>query len=391
MKKVLSIILIAVLFLNLVYTGFAEDNNLAEDISKNITITNDNHKYEIKKMFDRKFDTFFKFSKSINEITFKTDKSCHGIYVCWAYEPGEIEIYKKSGNEWVLFKSYEASNILHQFYELDGGNEYKIKPQKTGSKTGIAEIYFFSDGKLPSWVQQWKPTVEKADMLVLFAHPDDEVLFLGGTIPYYAGERKLNFIAAAMTYGNRMRKSELLNCLWTCGVKTYPVFLNVDDSFSRRLDVAYKTAGKKKVLNLVTELIRKYRPEVVVTQDINGEYGHGQHRMCADSAIKAFDYAADKNYTYDNSSEPWQVKKLYIHLYKENELVMDWDKPMESFDRKTPFEVAKEGYSMHKSQHRYKQFKVEPIDSKYSCYHFGLYKSTVGLDTIKNDFMENIK
>lgn len=393
MKKTsILFILLILLFTCLFQSSYMlEGEKIAEDMSEKTTITNDNHKYEIKKMFDRKFDTFFKFSKDTKEIAFKTESSCQGMYVCWAFEPGDLEIFKKTNDKWELYRSFEASSILHQFYNLEGGCEFKIKPKKIGAKVGIAEIYFFSEGKLPKWVQLWKPTFEKADMLVLFAHPDDEVLFLGGTIPYYAGEKKVKLIAAALTHGNRMRKSELLNCLWTCGVENYPVFLNIDDSFSKRLNVAYDKAGKKKVQNLITELIRKHKPEVIVTQDINGEYGHGQHRMCADAAIKAFDFANDEKYTYKNSSEPWQTKKLYIHLYRENQLIMDWDKPLENFEGKTAFEVAKEGFGMHKSQHRYKQFKVEPIDSKYSCYHFGLYKTTVGPDIQKNDFLENIK
>lgn len=27
-------------------------------------------------------------------------------------------------------------------------------------------------------------------------------------------------------------------------------------------------------------------------------------------------------------SEPWQVKKLYLHLYEQNPVKMDWRKPL---------------------------------------------------------------
>ena len=46
---------------------------------------------------------------------------------------------------------------------------------------------------------------------------------------------------------------------------------------------------------------------VVLTHDLDGEYGHGQHKMCADSALHAFAQAARR-------ADAFQVRKLYLHL-----------------------------------------------------------------------------
>ena len=66
-------------------------------------------------------------------------------------------------------------------------------------------------------VQQWQAPLEKADLLALAAHPDDEILFLGGTIPYYAGEMgkavQVAYLVPTMPY----RRLELLDGLWLCG------------------------------------------------------------------------------------------------------------------------------------------------------------------------------
>ena len=83
-----------------------------------------------------------------------------------------------------------------------------------------------------------------------------------------------------------------------------------------------------------------------------------------------------------------QVKKLYVHLYSKNQISMDWDQPLESFDGKTGMEIADAALECHKSQ--------QPIgfDRKwrmpYDCRAFGLYYTTVGPDVLKNDFLENI-
>ena len=66
----------------------------------------------------------------------------------------------------------------------------------------------FSDGELPDWVQQWEPTPKKADLLLLVAHPDDELIFFGGTIPTYAVEKNMNVVVAYMSYSNTTRRSE---------------------------------------------------------------------------------------------------------------------------------------------------------------------------------------
>lgn len=388
MKKLL-IIFMLLCTMSIAYMASAEES--AQDISKSFAITGNVKKQQAKEAFDRDYVTFLKFKDAGDAIEFHSDEPCYGMYICWAEPPKAWQLLRYENDAWVLEKEYEESSIVHQFYPLNGLSKFKVKPIKKSSKAGIAEVFLFSEGAPPSFVQNWNISNSKADLLVLFAHPDDEVLFLGGTLPYYAGHLKKEVIAATLTCGNRARRSELLNSLWTCGVKNYPVFLDIPDVFSKRLDRAYASAGKKKVLDKVTTLFRKYRPDVVVTQDINGEYGHGQHRICADAAIRCFKHASDESYILKNNNLPtWQIKKLYLHLWKENSVIMDWDEPLDSFGGKSAFEVAKEAYAHHKTQHRYKQFKVEPKDSKYSCYHFGLHQTSVGLDSLKNDFFENI-
>ena len=46
--------------------------------------------------------------------------------------------------------------------------------------TSIGEIYAFSPGELPGWVQVWQPPLEEADLLLVSSHSDDEQLFFAG-------------------------------------------------------------------------------------------------------------------------------------------------------------------------------------------------------------------
>ena len=117
----------------------------------------------------------------------------------------------------------------------------------------------------------------------VFELTDDEILFFGGAIPYYAAERNMQVVVAYLTAGNMSdlarenrvtgRRSELLNGLWEMGLRNYPVVYDFWDKFSKKLDSAYEAVGKKKVHEAMVELLRKCKPEVVLTHDVNGEIG----------------------------------------------------------------------------------------------------------------------
>lgn len=129
---------------------------------------------------------------------------------------------------------------------------------------------------------------------------------------------------------------------------------------------------------------------MVVTQDFRGEYGHGAHRVVADAASKCIHYAADSE-KFPASAENygiWQVKKLYVHLYGENQLRMDWHQPLNAFDGKDSMTVATEALNCHVSQILAGWEMTEGGDMDNAL--FGLYYTAVGPDEAGNDLMEHI-
>lgn len=88
-----------------------------------------------------------------------------------------------------------TTDYYHVLVALNGKNHFRlvgISEKKSYLK--LNEVFVFSDGELPDWVQQWEPTPKKADLLLLVAHPDDELIFFGGTIPTYAVEKNMNVV-----------------------------------------------------------------------------------------------------------------------------------------------------------------------------------------------------
>ena len=274
---------------------------------------------------------------------------------------------------------------------LPGVTEFRIAAhQRVSDRLAIHELNVLSAGETPAWVQRWEPTFEEADLLLMVAHPDDEYVFMGGTIPYYGAGQGKKVLVAYLTESAAERRTELLDGLWTVGQKSYPLLGKFHDRYTTNLEKAYKQLGKEKTQRYMIELVRHYRPKVVVSHDVNGEYGHGAHKLCADIVRNALKAAADPRKEPDLAAKygTWDVPKAYLHLYGQDQVVMDWHQPLAAFGGKSAFEMAQLGYACHLSQ-QHTEFMVYD-DDPYDGKKFGLVRSLVGEDVEKNDFFEHL-
>ena len=230
----------------------------------------------------------------------------------------------------------------------------------------------------------WKASCSEADILVFSTHADDEILFLGGVLSTYGGEQGLPVQVCYMTNywnGLRIREHEKLDGLWESGIKNYPVNGDFDDIYSETLEAAKSTYNYEDVLKYVTEQIRTFKPNVVVTQDWNGEYGHGGHMLLATAVTEAVCNSMDASFYPEQAATlgTWDVPKTYLHLYDESPIWLDLNTPLDKLGGRTAIETAKDAYLKHVSQ-QWCWFYVSDT-YQYSCAKFGLYRTTVGPDT----------
>jgi DNA recombination protein RmuC len=101
---------------------------------------------------------------------------------------------------------------------------------------------------------------------------------------------------------------------------------------------------------LMVKLIRERKPEVILTHDWNGEYGHNQHILtsrCMETVIKA---AADPA-LYPELGEAWQVQKLYRHLEKKGAIEFDWHQSFPELGGRTLLQTADQAMKENASSH----------------------------------------
>ncbi len=384
------------LFLFLALTACAAADT-APDLTGQCRFTASLNRNDLDWLTDGKYTTAWSSTnKGWLEFILPEGVQCHGLYLHWGGElcPFQVEVPGEGG--WEKCQDGPEHLFYNQYLPLPGLNRFRLHALGSGTaKLSVCEVRLLGEGELPDWVQVWTPFEGKADLMVLVAHPDDEILWFGGLIPYYRAERGKKVLVVSVSKQPAVRKCELLDCLWTCGVREYPVVTGgkafVDKYSSKRSAVLTMWGGTEPLNRFIVGLIRQYRPDVIAAHDLGGEYGHGAHRAVAQAATQCLKLAAGTS--FDPASlkawGPWQVKKLYLHLYKEGQITMDWSMPLSAFGGKTALEVAKEAFACHRTQNGGK-YEVRDYGSN-DCRLLGLYYSAVGPDVEKNDLFEHLE
>ena len=320
--------------------------------------------------------------------------------------------FNKKAAQWrVTAGQYEQQcgqyGFLHDYADLSDfiSNTVTLTFQQAAQ---VSEIRVFGAGDLPADVQVWEPPCAKADLLLCSTHSDDEHLFFLGMIPTMAAKGYHVQVAYFVHHnGEPARLHEQLNGLWTAGARHYPAIGRFPDQYSTSVAGAksnFASAGVSydTVVAYQVEMLRRFKPDVVVGHDVNGEYGHGQHRLNAETLQKALTLSADAS-AYPASAQQygtWDVPKAYLHLWGQNQLTMNYDTPLDYFGGRTAYQVSIAAYSCHASQQytwfttwargANRQFTKATQITSYSPCRWGLYRSTVGLDTGINDLFEHL-
>ncbi len=306
-------------------------------------------------------------------------------------------------------KNYEITNtFLHAFVKIP---EEVIECHEVtisfSEKTNLSDISVFKDGKLPNHIQIWNQPHEKADLLLCATQYSNEHTLFAGIIPYHIANNYRVQVAFFSDFKGSTKKHEMLDGLWAVGMKNYPVLSEFPESTKKTAEDVLKDFEKENItedmlLSFQTELLRRFKPQVVVSHDLNGENDSGLSILNVQTLIKAIDLAKVASNYPETALRygAWDTPKFYLHLYNENQITLNWDEPLDAYNGKTSFQISQEGYKANKAQQKTwftkwlngndgKNNTAATIETYSPCL-FGLYRTTVGEDSQKNTFFEHL-
>lgn len=312
------------------------------------------------------------------------------LYVEWKMLPKDFTItqYRKDGS--VVKTAAGETYQLNQLYAISEDTRKISLSSQTDMDICTAVVY--GPDTIPKDYHPWKATPAKLDYLMIVAHPDDDVIFMGAIVPTYGVERGLNGTIVYTCSSNiRYRCNEALNGAWAMGLRNHPIFADFPDILPSQREQRESLFTVKELTNYYVRIIRQYKPEVVISHDTEGEYGHWQHKYVAEAVCAAVSLAADDTYDPESVGQygVFQVKKLYLHLYPENKIKLDVTSPLAAFGNKNIVEISNAAFQEHVSQADASHLN-DSHDGVYSLSDYGLYFSSVGADQSGNDMFEHI-
>ena len=179
---------------------------------------------------------------------------------------------------------------------------------------------------------------EPLTLMTVHAHPDDEVVFTGGLLAL-SHDQGINTVLVMCTNGEEgeihdpdldpeeakprlgeIRRRELAGAVQALGIDVVE-YLDYHDSGmvgteANANPACFHQADKEEAAARLVALVRRYRPQVLVTYDEFGAYGHPDHIAANVITHLAFDRAGDPAYRPD-LGEPFQPAKLYYTTWNE--------------------------------------------------------------------------
>ncbi len=202
------------------------------------------------------------------------------------------------------------------------------------------------------------PDLPARRVLFVHAHPDDEAIATGATMAKYAAEGA-HVTLVTCTLGEegeivapdlahlgvghqdelgQHRAGELADAMKVLGVTDHRILGGpgryrdsgmMGEPSNDRPD-SFWQANLDEATGYLVEVVREIRPQVIVTYDENGAYGHPDHIRAHDVAAGAFRRAADPSFA-PGTGDPWQPTKLYYTVVPKSmiQAAMDYTRAME--------------------------------------------------------------
>lgn len=179
------------------------------------------------------------------------------------------------------------------------------------------------------------------DLMLIAAHPGDEVSFFSGLLAVYAGELGYSTKVVYTSCKTEKMRNTACDTLKKIGVTEEPVFLDYSGVYFENLAHAKKQVSMEELEQDLVRILCAERPSVVVTHDPEGEFGHGMHILTAECTRRAVKTASE-------GENPFRGCRLYFHsTASENASAVNRTCALEKFGGKSVLEVDEALYAAY--------------------------------------------
>lgn len=168
-------------------------------------------------------------------------------------------------------------------------------------------------------------------LLAVEPHPDDETVGVGGVLARCSAEGRRSAVVtctggeAGLVFGDvdlagttlaEVRADEIAASLVALGVADHTLLGYRDSGMvgwaTNREPGAFTSADPDEVAQRLASIVRAFRPDVVVGDDVRGTYGHPDHVQAHAVTTAALRLAAEA--AFEDGHPPWLVRKRYVHV-----------------------------------------------------------------------------
>ncbi len=343
----------------------------ARDLTEECTIyLPENSAGFVSRFTDGRYDSRVSFTAK-QMLTLDVPDGAAGLYIAWYTAPESciVESLDEIGN--VLRAAAVNPDLLNGYYALPGNcASVRISGERAFavSELGVYDAETPPEALCIMTAQKAQPKV----MLVM-THTGDEAYNFGSLLPFCSSE---DVACVFIMARSRTAQQQTIEMQYALGSRTQPIFAGFQyfRSYTDNTGM-YAVIDKQEISTYMLRLLRRYRPETLVTHADDGENGDCTHAMTALHVLLAVTQAASETKDYESLTKygPWQVSAVYQHALQGTAPLYDTSAALGGYDGLSAVELAQACFD------RYTFLQVYHADVSDTPYFIRTYPESAGV------------
>lgn len=331
--------------LGVIRSAHAEEDGAPADLTAQCALTLPEDSASLaSRLSDNRYNSRISFTAK-EELKVDVPSEAKGLYIAWYTAPQASHIEALDGAGIVLSELAVSPDLLNDYYVLPGGcASVRIYGEQAFA---ISELWAYDSATPPESLCIMTAQQSGVKAMLLCTHTGDESYYFGSLLPFFQSK---DFAVVYLMAYSRETQQEAIQIQYSLGSRVQPVFMGYQ--YYRAYATSkgmYALVDKKEISLSMLQLIRRYQPEVIITNDISGEDGDCMHMLAATHVQLAVTQAADesKDHATLEAYGAWQVSAVYQHRSAGGNPLYDTTTPLAAFDGMSAQELAQSCFDQY--------------------------------------------